>query len=422
MEFGIIGTSIWQQNLPLLERLTIGGEERKEVLSDLKTKLGLDELVYVTTCNRVEFIYSGVQEADGPPILHRLVDFFFHDGREISFFPNDFYHFTGKEAITHLFRTVSSLESLVVGETQITGQFKQACQEAASDGMVGPILDSLIKEALAVAKKVKRDTDIGLGSVSMASLAASQVREQIGGVDNPVVALVGSGAMTLKLAKHLKDSTKARLLFVNRTIKNVQALAEQFDGEAMALDDFVQSPPEVDAIVSATSASEPVFDCAFADRLPSRPRPVLAIDMAIPRDFVATFSTDERFKLIDIPRLKAMCQGNLRQKFVEVSKANQIVRDAVTKFLSDRIEGSLKPIFHDSFKESIALAERALDDLFDRHVTSLPQEDREAVQRLVTKLISHSAFQPVRILSNRLVESNSRLGLEELIPVRKSAV
>jgi len=421
LEFGIIGTSIWQQNLPLLERLTIGQEKRKEILSNLKARLGLDELIYVSTCNRVEFIYSGVQDADGPPILHRLVDFFFHGGRDISFFPNDFYHFTGKEAITHLFRTVSSLESLVVGETQITGQFKQACKEAASDGMVGPVLDSLTKEALAVAKKIKRDTDIGVGSVSMASLAAAQLREHIHGVDNPVVALVGSGAMTSKLATYLKDS-KARLLFVNRTVKNVQTLAEQFDGEAIALADFLQSPPEVDVIVSATAASEPVFDNAFADRLSSRPRPILAIDLAIPRDFKAAISDNERFKLIDIPCLKTMCQGNLRQKFVEVSKANQIVRDAVVKYLSDRIEGSLKPIFHDSFRESIALAERALDDLFDRRVTSLTEGDREAVQRLVTKLISHSAFQPVRILSNRLVETNSRLGLEELISVQKSAV
>ena len=130
MEFGIIGTSIWQQNMPLLEKLTLDRETKIEQLQQLKEVLGIDELIYLSTCNRVEFFYANEESNDRGNLLHRLIDFFFADGSDMNFFPNDFYNYTGKEAITHLFRTVSSLESLVVGETQITGQFKDAFQEA----------------------------------------------------------------------------------------------------------------------------------------------------------------------------------------------------------------------------------------------------------------------------------------------------
>ena len=148
MEFGTIGTSIWQQNMQLLHQLTIDRDEKVSVLQQLKSTLGVEELIYLATCNRVEFIYTASDSVDRGAILHRLIDFFFRDSHTLGFFPNDFYHFTGKEAVTHLFRMTSSLESLVVGETQITGQFKQAYQEAVSAELAGPILGRLAEEQL----------------------------------------------------------------------------------------------------------------------------------------------------------------------------------------------------------------------------------------------------------------------------------
>ncbi|MGB5137793.1 MAG: hypothetical protein WBP29_04605, partial [Candidatus Zixiibacteriota bacterium] len=125
---------------------------------------------------------------------------------------------------------------------------------------------------------------------------------------------------------------------------------------------------------------------------------------------------------VDIPYLRSKCNGNLRQKFVETSKANEIVRDAVNQYLSDRMEVSLKPIFHDSYQESMKLAKNALDDLFAKKVTGLTEEEKEAVYRLVTKLVANSAFQPVKMLSNKLIEMGSELEITEVKKTHKEAV
>jgi len=420
-EYGVIGTSIWQQNMPLLERLTISRDQRDELLPKLKAKLGVDELVFLSTCNRVEFIYATSGKAGGSRLLHRLIDFFCSGGERLSFFPNDFYHFAGREAITHIYRTVSSLESLVVGETQITGQFKQAYQDSAAVGISGPALDMLAREALVVAKRVKRETDIGVGAVSMASLAATELKPLMNDGNRPVIALVGSGEMTSKMARYIREMGEAELVFVNRTLDKAEALAEQFDGRAVGLDQFLSDPLPVAAIVSATAAIEPLFKADFLARLNPTQRSIICIDLAIPRDFADIFNHTEGVKLVDIHDLKSQAQGNLRQKFVEASKADMIVRQAVSRFMSGRIEVSLKPIFHDSYRESLELARDAVDDLFAKRKSTLPAEEKERVMRLVTRLVGHSAFQPARMLAEKLAQSQTELNLSDAVTLRKAA-
>ncbi len=411
MELGVIGTSIWQQNMPLLEKLTLDREKKNDILTEIKALLDLDELVYLATCNRVEFIYVTSRPNRGARIMHRLIDFFFSERRDISFFPNDFYHFEGKDAITHLFRTASSLESLVLGENQIAGQIKQALQDASDSGLTGPTLDSLLQEALNVARKVKSQTSLGEGSLSMASLAGNELRAGLGAKKNPLVALIGSGKMQVKLAKFVRESLDGKLLFVNRTFSKAEDLADEFGGTAMPLDEFLDTPPAIDAIVSATASVEPIFDGSFLDRLADDGERVVCVDLAVPRDFCLDFVGDSRVMLVDIPALKAKSQGSLRQKFVEAGKANEIVRNAVNKYLSNQIEVSLKPIFHDTYRETLEMAEKALGDLFNKRVTSLDREDREAVLRVVTKLIGQSTFGPVRRLSQQMVEKGQELNL-----------
>ncbi|MEW5925444.1 MAG: glutamyl-tRNA reductase [Candidatus Zixiibacteriota bacterium] len=422
MEFGIIGSSVWQQNLPLLESLTLDRENKFEKLHELKSSLEISELIYLATCNRVEFIYASTGKYSSNQIFYRLLDFFFSGGHSISFFPNDFYHYTGRDAITHLFRTVSSLESLVMGEAQIAGQFKNAYQEAIDAGLAGPFLSRLGDEALNVSKRIKRETEIGKGAQSMASLAFTELEKHLKKNKEAVIALVGVGEMTNKFAKYITKANLGSILFVNRSLNKAEKLAEEFGGQAVALDEFRQSPPSVGAIVSATSSPDPIFGKDFLAMLHSSEHKVLCIDLAIPRDFALEFADDEKVRLIDIPYLKARSNGNLRKKFVETSKANEILTQSVHRFLSDRMEVSIKPIFRESFNESIELAQTALEDLFARKVTSLSDEEKEAVMRLVTKLIGHSAFQPARKLSDHLAQMYSQMNLKDFVFPRKSAV
>jgi glutamyl-tRNA reductase len=286
--------------------------------------------------------------------------------------------------------------------------------EALATGLAGVMLKDLSEEALLVAKKVKRETSVGSGSVSMASLAADELAAHLAAADNPTIALIGAGPMTVKIARYIADHNLGKMIFVNRTPEKVAALAEQFSGSAVSLSEFLSVPPRVDAIVSATAATEPVFQLEFLTRLPKSATLVLCIDLAIPRDFAISFNNDARVKVVDIPYLRSRCSTNLRQKFIETGKASEIVRQAVNEYLCDRIEGSLKPIFHDSFQESMNLARRALDDLFAKKVTSLTADEKDAIYRLVGKLIANSAFQPVKTLSDKLSRLGDDLNLSDL--------
>ncbi len=421
MEVGVIGSSVWQQNMPLLESLTLDREDKINRLHELKSSLKISELIYLATCNRVEFIYASPDKVSGDKILHRLIDFFFGRGREINFFPNDFYHYAGREAINHVFRTVSSLESLVVGETQITGQFKSAYQDATGAGLAGPFLCKLAEEALLAAKRIRRETQLGRGAQSMASLANNELLDHLKNLKDPLIALIGAGEMTHKFAKYVRKSGIGRLLFVNRTVEKAEKLAEEYGGNTVSLNNFLESPSAISAIVSATASPEPIFDRNFVERLNSNSeKPVLCIDLAIPRDFAESLKADGRVKLVDIPSLKAKSNGNLREKFIESSKANEILKESVHKFLSSRMEVSIKPIFQESYEESLRMADEALSDLFANRITSLKKDEKEAVARLVKRIVGHSSFQPARILSECLTKAQAQLDPEAINHTNKN--
>lgn len=419
MNIGIIGTSIWQQNTRLLEALTLERDAREVVLCELKRALGVDELIYLSTCNRVEFIYHKVGRHDSSALLHRLIDYFFRGNREISFFPNDFYHFTGRDAVAHLFRLTSALESMVIGESQISAQLKAAVDDALEFGIIGPMLQDATEEAYLVAKRVKRETALGCGSVSMASLANDELTQHLDPKKENLIALIGAGPMTRKTAKYISDSGLGQILFVNRTVDKVREFVEIYVGRAVSLDDFLEGPVNVDAIVSATAAREPVFGRDFLDKLEENPNSVLCVDLAIPRDFDECFSDSEKVKLIDIPYLRTKSDGNLRQKFIETSKASDIVREAVNEYMSRKIEVSLKPVFRNSFEESLELSERAFEDLFRKKLTGLTDEERQAILRLMTKLVGHATYQPARWLSEELAQSQAEASVAKISPQKK---
>ena len=399
---GLIGTSVWQQNMALLERLTINRDEIERVLPELKKYLKVNELVYLGTCNRVELLYTTSGPVNSTRILHRLIDFFFRHNSDISFFPNDFFTFQGRAAVGHLFRVASSLESVVMGETQIAGQLSEALAQSQKCGVCGPTLEDVVSKALLASRRVRRETNIGAGAVSMASLAFDAIRKHIVESKGARVALVGSGPMTRKMANYLTEEGFKDLLFVNRTLDAIQSVAESFNSPCMSLDEFLATPPRVDAIVSATAAPEALFDEAFCGRLPQTDQAVLCVDLAIPRDFAPECASDDRIKLVDIPSLKAAGDRNLREKFVESGKANDIVREEVAKYYAGQVQTSMKPLFHQCRAESLQMAHKALNDLFDRRLSSLSEDDRQAVAELVEKIVNHSSVLPARLLSDHL--------------------
>ena len=335
---GIIGTSVSQSNIALLEKFTLNRENRIEKLAEIKKALKLDELIYLSTCNRAEFIYIARQGVSPDSVLNGLLDYFFSKGRDVDFYPNDIVMHNGEAAIKHLFMVVSSMKSLVIGETQITDQFKQAYYEATLYGLAGKNLSLLASEALKVTKKIKSQTEIGHGALSMASLALSHIEELIPDRKNPAIALIGSGEMTAKMAKYVFKHYPSSILFVNRTLENIRKISEKYQSRAMSLEQFLEEPPTVDVIVSSTASPSAIFDTGFLEKLKIFNKPILCIDLAIPRDFTPEYTSSEFIRHVDMVHLRTHSEENLRKKFRTSTQHYDCVSQAFQR-LSDYVNG-----------------------------------------------------------------------------------
>ena len=249
----------------------------------------------------------------------------------------------------------------------------------------------------------------------MASLAINALRLELFDRENPRIALVGTGTMTVKCAAHLRQGKACELIFVSRTESKAAILANRFDGESRSLDEFLNDPGRLDGIVTATAARGTVFGGDFLSRIDDIQAPLICIDLAVPRDFSEEFDASDMTVVVDIAALRTREQRNLRKRFVKVGNAGEIVEEEVDRFFAERIEVSLKPIFRQSYQESVAMAEEAFTDLFNSRITVLSQEERQTVLRLVTRLIGHTCFQPAKALSDQLADRAEYLLSDDVI-------
>ncbi len=413
-EIGIIGATVTQGNLQLLERLTLPADERAPALPELKQALGVDELVYLATCNRVEFIYSGPNGQSASAVRNRLLDYFFEGGRQIRFSHGDLFALRGTDAIRHIFRVTASLESMVIGETQITGQIKTALGIALQTATAGLHLEKLITEALLIARKVRNETKIGSGSLSMASLVIGELQKGATFTKDSTIALIGAGEMTVKMAAYLSKLLPAQILFVNRTKEKAETLAARFSGRSVSLERFISDPGKIDAIISATSSPQAVFDQGFLDKLRDKNEHVICVDLAIPRDFAPDYDESEVITLIDIPRLNENKDKNLRGKFRELDKSSEIIETATLEFVSSFIEDTLKPALEQTREESLQFAREKCDRLFSERLIQFSSEERELVYDLMKKVLGRAHAKQSRAFAGHLSRLNETPAIDDV--------
>lgn len=324
--FGLLGASFKSTSLNEVGSLVIAEPSRREALMSWKSGAGILELVYLATCNRVELLYFAPESAAPSGSLER-------SARQLFGVAADFplYHLTGERAVWHLFRVAASLDSMVVGEAQILGQVKAAFEEAKAAGFCGVRLEELFAWAFRTAKKVRRETALGEGAVSIANLIGDEVarswRPELGGR----IVLVGVGEMTIKLARFLADRGIKNLHFVNRTPERAAALAQPYGAGFQGLADFFASPPPVSIIVSATSAPEPIFTLQTVSPLLNG-HSVLMVDLAVPKDIAADVETHPAVTVRRLEDFRAQAVKNRAARQRETARAEEIVESDVARF------------------------------------------------------------------------------------------
>ena len=315
------------------EKIAFEDQALPQALDDLKRRPGLIEGMILSTCNRVEVAVTADEQAD----VESAVEGFLADSRHVerAWVTPYLYRFDGPEAIRHLFRVASSLDSMVVGEPQILGQLKTAYALAKERGTVGGFLDQVMTRAFSVAKRVRSETDIGESAVSVSYAAVELAREIFGALQGKKVLVIGAGKMAESAARHLRRAGVSEILVTNRTRERAEAMAEDCGGRVLEYEYFEDSVPEVDIVLASSGAPHFILT---RDQMRSamgkrRNRPMFLIDIAVPRNIDPAVNELDSVFLYDIDDLGRVVDDNKKGRIETAKEAEEIVREEVDRMV-----------------------------------------------------------------------------------------
>jgi len=302
-----------------------------DALRDLKTRSGVAEAMILSTCNRVEITVTTDDGLDPRSIVDAFL-------LETGKLPADglepyIYRHEGPEAIHHLFRVAASLDSMVVGEPQILGQFKAAYAVAKDQGCLSGLLEGVLARAFSVAKRVRSETGIGQMAVSVSYAAVELARKIFGTLSHRTVMIVGSGKMSELAARHLRRSGASHIFVTNRTHDRAVDLASLFQGTAVEYTRFLSLLPEVDILIASSGAPHYILHKDEVQRVIAvrRNRPMFLIDIAVPRNIEPSVNEIDNVFLYDIDDLQEVVNANLRERLKEAGHAEEIVAHEVQR-------------------------------------------------------------------------------------------
>ena len=316
----------------LRERAAFSTDDTVGALGDLVAQPGVREAVILSTCNRTELYCNVDSGAESSPFewLHRHQQL---HGANIDEF---LYRHTEADAVRHLFRVATGLESMVLGEPQILGQVKGAYNMARDARTLDAPLERLFQNTFSVAKRVRSDTSIGTNPVSVAFTAVRLAERVFTDLANACVLLVGAGETIELAARHLTAANVQRLIVANRTLDNAQALAGRFGGYAIALSDLERHLAEADIVISSTAAREPVIGREMVARAIAarRSRPMFLVDLAVPRDIETEVAKLPNVFLYSIDDLREVIDENLRSRQQAAVEAEAMIELSVEHFMT----------------------------------------------------------------------------------------
>jgi glutamyl-tRNA reductase len=421
----VVGCSHHTAPIAIRERLAFGAADVKDALSRLHRQFPAVEAVLLSTCNRVELYAASADDA--APTCRQWVEFLagFHDVAADRILAHTYVR-EDFAAIRHLFLVASSLDSMVVGEPQILAQVKQAYRAAAQQQAAGPMIHGMFQTALKTARRVASETRLHQHRVSISSVAVADVAAQIfERFDDKQTLVIGAGEMAEETLKYLRQQGTVRITVVNRHADRAEALATRWQGQVAPWEQLPQALAAADLVISATGAQTVLITLSqFLGIEPARRgRPLLILDLAVPRDIDPAIGERSGVYLYSIDDLKAACDRNKRARDNELPAALRIVEEESERFSASMCQRTVAPTILRLQRSWHGPKETELDRLFGK----LPQlndrarhEIRQSFDRLVGKLL-HPPLQSLREESRDGVPSDLLDAVDTLFQLKKSA-
>jgi glutamyl-tRNA reductase len=394
MNFQLIGVNHKTAPVEVRERLAIPESRMAEALKRLVGHPGVDEGLILCTCNRVEVL---AQTKNGSSDLRSFLQTYF-DMKVPELAPH-LYEYHERDAIRHVFRVTSSLDSMVVGEPQILGQVKEAYATARAVGAVHSQLDQLLTRAFAVAKRVRTETAVGSSSVSVASVAVELAKKIFGSLNGKQVYLVGAGKMSELAARHLMAHGAASIFVANRTYDRAAALAEKFGGQAIHFEELYETADRADIVITSTGSPRAIFRREHGELFLSRRknRPMFFIDIAVPRDVDPQMNKLDGIFVYDIDDLQQAVAANTSDRRKEAERAESIIDNEIDRFQAKLQTRDVVPTIV-SLQDHLETIRQAEIDRVRGRLGKLSPEQELAIETLTRGIVSKIMHTPISTL------------------------
>ncbi|MCB9799252.1 MAG: glutamyl-tRNA reductase [Candidatus Omnitrophica bacterium] len=384
----VIGLNHHECPVAIREKLHFSPSVSESVLGRFKEISGLTELLILSTCNRVE-LYGFCEEAvDAKEEVLKIIHEVHGIDREV--FESFLYRHEGRDAIRHIFRVAAGLDSLVVGEYEILGQFRDAFKLASQQHSVDSIVYRLMEKALKLGKDVRAKTHISQGAVSIPAVAVELAEKIFGKLSGQKVMVLGTGEMSALTLKNLKNAGGETSYIISRNPERGTALAEEFDARWLSIDEWRPFLAEVDILIASTAAPHAIVHYEHIKEVMAkrRARPLFLIDIAVPRDIDPQVDGLEDVYLYNIDDLKGVSASNLRLRKTEIIQAENFVDQAIQSFYAWMEQLKARPAL-ERFENFVdQLLDKELNELVKKEHISIEQKD-QIRHRMRSKLTYH---------------------------------
>jgi glutamyl-tRNA reductase len=394
MELALVGLSHKTAPVEIRERLAFPSDALQTALTALVGRQEVNEAMILSTCNRVEVMVA--ETSDDERIRQFLCEFHQIPHDAVS---KHLYSFRNVDAIRHVFRVTSSLDSMVVGEPQILGQVKEAYRIASDAGTVGAHLSALMNRAFAVAKKVRSETGISQSAVSVSYAAVELARKIFGDLSGKTVMIIGASKMGELAAKHLKRNGVSSVLVTNRTFERAVELAKIFEGAAVPFEHFTDHMVGADIVITSTGAPHFIIPKSLAEQVIHRRKnkPMFFIDIAVPRDIDPAVNEIDNAFLYDIDDLQQVIDANLKERLKEAMRAEEIIDNEVQAFCMKMQTREVVPTIVE-LRDSLEKLRRDEIERNRRHLKDLSPEQQAAVDQITKSIVNKILHPPIEQL------------------------
>lgn len=411
MKLSLAGVNHKTAPLHLREKLAFRTEDIPAALLDMQSR-GAREALIISTCNRVEITAALDDDVPFETLFAGMLSGRLHLAFE-DVQPHIYVH-QEREAIRHLFRVASSLDSMIVGEPQILGQLKQAFAQAREQGAIGTLLDTVLTRAFSVAKRVRTETEIGSNAVSVSYAAVELAREIFGSLHGKSVLIVGAGKMSEGAARHLMRAGASEIFITNRTPERAAQLASVFHGEVIGYGHFPQRLGDMDIVVTSSASPEFVITQDMMRRAldQRKHRPMFLIDIAVPRNVDPEVQKLEHAFVYDMDDLQSLADRNMNARREVALQAEAIVTEEVVRLEAKLRERDVAPTIV-SLQEQLEDIRKDVLARYRGKLGTMTREQEEAIEAITRGIINKVAHGPISEMRRQAARARVEGGAPE---------